>query len=375
MDVRVLLLSPLNKRSGNLATIQRIRHELEAGGLDCVLSGPDHPPGGGDWNDYIRDAGISVAVGIHAFKCGIVLKDLSCPYILIVGGTDVNGAPENGCQEDVMTQAVRGAGPVVAFSEAMADACRQRWAYLEEERLSVIPQGVEVLPRSTFRIKHYIRENVLSIPAHCPQNPLPVMMKFEEFLAQPIESLQLITWVGGIRAVKDPLFVMEPFAKWRLATKRMNCYMVLIGSKLDEPYFQRFYAALSRCPGVVYVGGLDHEDAQAAVSVSKALVNSSVSEGMALSLLEAMALGTPVLARKIPGNAAIVEDGTTGFLFDTAEEFSSKLETIFVDAEARKSVTSRARAYVTEKHSLEAEQAAYVRLVHKALNNFRVMSS
>ncbi|WAR03098.1 GL1D1-like protein [Mya arenaria] len=110
MDVRVLLLSPLNKRSGNLATIQRIRHELEAGGLDCVLSGPDHPPGGGDWNDYIRDAGISVAVGIHAFKCGIVLKDLSCPYILIVGGTDVNGAPENGCQEDVMTQAVRGAG-------------------------------------------------------------------------------------------------------------------------------------------------------------------------------------------------------------------------------------------------------------------------
>ncbi|WAR03097.1 GL1D1-like protein [Mya arenaria] len=129
---------------------------------------------------------------------------------------------------------------------------------------------------------------------------------------------------------------------------------------LDEPYFQRFYAALSRCPGVVYVGGLDHEDAQAAVSVSKALVNSSVSEGMALSLLEAMALGTPVLARKIPGNAAIVEDGTTGFLFDTAEEFSSKLETIFVDAEARKSVTSRARAYVTEKHSLEAEQAAYV---------------
>lgn len=41
---------------------------------------------------------------------------------------------------------------------------------------------------------------------------------------------------------------------------------------------------------------------------------------MSGTLLEAMALGVPVLARRIPGNAAVVAHGVTGLLFDTPAE-------------------------------------------------------
>jgi glycosyltransferase involved in cell wall biosynthesis len=46
-----------------------------------------------------------------------------------------------------------------------------------------------------------------------------------------------------------------------------------------------------------------------------------VSEGMSLALLEAMSLGAIVIARRIPGNAALISHGTTGFLFSTPAEF------------------------------------------------------
>ena len=46
-----------------------------------------------------------------------------------------------------------------------------------------------------------------------------------------------------------------------------------------------------------------------------------ISEGMSLALLEAMAVGVPVSARRNSGNVALIDDGKTGFLFSTPAEF------------------------------------------------------
>ena len=51
------------------------------------------------------------------------------------------------------------------------------------------------------------------------------------------------------------------------------------------------------------------------------LVNSSLAEGESNAILEAMATGTlPVVARHNDGNAALVDDGKTGLLFDSPEQ-------------------------------------------------------
>jgi glycosyltransferase involved in cell wall biosynthesis len=44
------------------------------------------------------------------------------------------------------------------------------------------------------------------------------------------------------------------------------------------------------------------------------LVRPSLTEGMSLGLLEAMAAGVPVVASNVPGNASLVRDGETGLL-------------------------------------------------------------
>jgi len=54
---------------------------------------------------------------------------------------------------------------------------------------------------------------------------------------------------------------------------------------------------------------------------SDAVANCSLAEGMPNALLEAAALGVPVIARNIPGNVRVVRHEVTGYLFDRPDEF------------------------------------------------------
>jgi glycosyltransferase involved in cell wall biosynthesis len=97
------------------------------------------------------------------------------------------------------------------------------------------------------------------------------------------------------------------------------------------------------------------------------VLNCSISEGgMANSVLEALALGRAVLASDIEGNRSLVEDGVTGFLFGTPEEFARKLEALLGDPSLRLRLGAAGRERVTTRFSpareLDGYLATYARL-------------
>lgn len=94
-----------------------------------------------------------------------------------------------------------------------------------------------------------------------------------------------------------------------------------------------------------------------------ALVNSSVSEGMSAAILEAMQLGVPVLARNIPGNAAIVQHEITGLLYSSPQDFVDQSQRLLSDHELRETLVRSGKDYVEEHHSLKQERETYQRLV------------
>jgi hypothetical protein len=123
-----------------------------------------------------------------------------------------------------------------------------------------------------------------------------------------------------------------------------------------------------------------------------ALVNSSVSEGMSNALLEAMALGVPVVARRNEGNEAVVgESGDRGLLFDTPEEAVAHFKGLLVvegggegmgegggggggkgDGGGRRTATTealiaRGKEHVRAHHSVEAERAAWLRCLEEVV--------
>eukprot|EP00049_Salpingoeca_infusionum_P007537 m.122552 g.122552 ORF g.122552 m.122552 type:complete len:94 (-) comp13734_c1_seq5:44-325(-) len=87
-----------------------------------------------------------------------------------------------------------------------------------------------------------------------------------------------------------------------------------------------------------------------------------MSEGMPGAVLEAMALGTCVIARDIPGNAHLIQDNVTGLLFRSSSEFIVKASELIDDETMQMNLQRNAQKYVAEHHTLEAERTHYVEL-------------
>jgi len=72
--------------------------------------------------------------------------------------------------------------------------------------------------------------------------------------------------------------------------------------------------------GVAYLGYLPHAAALREIAASRALVfPSEWQEPFGLSVIEAMALGKPVIASRVAGPKEIVRDGNTGLLFEPGD--------------------------------------------------------
>ena len=78
---------------------------------------------------------------------------------------------------------------------------------------------------------------------------------------------------------------------------------------------------------LIYLPPVSHGALLAAISEADIVLNSSRTEGQCGAILEAMALGTPVLARRNEGNCHLLGDGEDrGGLFTTAQECFHSIE-------------------------------------------------
>ena len=103
---------------------------------------------------------------------------------------------------------------------------------------------------------------------------------------------------------------------------------------------------------------------------ARVVLNTSTSEGMCNSLLEAMLVGTPVLARANPGNAALLGRGDAiGLLFETEDELVQRAEALLADAALGARLAQAAAAHIARHHSVQAETEGYRAALQRALDS------
>lgn len=123
--------------------------------------------------------------------------------------------------------------------------------------------------------------------------------------------LEVIT-VGGIRPQKGPKLFADIARSCHDACLPLAFTWVGDG---DEALKHHLEAA-----GVKVTGWLSRESVIRQVSEADCFLSTAAWEGMPVAVLEAMAVGTTVLATGCAGNLDVIEDGHTGLLFDTVEE-------------------------------------------------------
>lgn len=72
-------------------------------------------------------------------------------------------------------------------------------------------------------------------------------------------------------------------------------------------------------------------------------------------LVQCMSMGIPVVASPLGSNLEILDDGRTGFLADTPDEWYDRLRRLAEDPELRRSMGEAARRVVEERFSLEGQ--------------------
>ncbi len=345
-DAHVLVLASLRKLTGNAMTAQRLAATIPSrrcstldvsAVADCAML-----------ERLVRREDVSVVVGIHAFRAGRLLVNSQVPYVIVLGGTDMNVHLREPDKRAIMEKALARAGSIVAFNaellrtllEAMPAIARQKtFLAAQATRVSVtrpLPADRAQLVRAAFDLRD--GERLLLLPA-------------------------------GLRPVKDVCFLASALATWH-ATDSSICLRI-VGPALDAKYAEAARSelhALLPSRAVRYLGALPQPLLHAAMAEAVAVLNSSKSEGMCNSLLEAMLIGTPVLARANAGNVALLRHLETGLLYESAGECVRLAQQLLADDALSSRLAAAAAAHVRDQHSAQREAEVYLRALNQALS-------
>jgi len=116
--------------------------------------------------------------------------------------------------------------------------------------------------------------------------------------------------IGHLRAEKDPLRALVSLSH---LPDREDLEVVHLGAALDPALEAQARAGMAREPRYRWLGSVPHARALRWLASSHAMVISSRLEGGANVVCEALRVGVPVLASRIPGNVGLLGAGYAGY--------------------------------------------------------------
>ncbi len=120
---------------------------------------------------------------------------------------------------------------------------------------------------------------------------------------------------------------------------------------------------------VIFTGKLDNRTTLHCYPLFSVKALPSVTEGLSQSLLEAMAMGVPVVATRASGNDELIRDGENGFLFEDGdiETFAKKITIAVAPGSARDRIIGMGRKTALEEFSIERTIERYERLFEQSM--------
>lgn len=320
--VDVLIHSPFVRQDsqGNSATAERLRGILQQGGLRVAVEEV--------WYGGV-EAPCMVALNARRSAGAVAEYRDACPdgrVVLILTGTDINHAE---CRDE--------GSPT---RRTMADA--ERLVVLHEVALESVPDSLRAKCEVIY-------------PSVC----LPDGLVHE---VRESERFQVIM-AGNVRWEKNVPLVLDAC---RLLPAESRVEVHLYGDA-DESMVPELLQATAGGAPFQWRGKTGHEDLLRVMAESDLLLNSSLQEGGANALCEAVALGLPVLASEIGGNLGMLGAGYGGYFpSGSVEGLVEGLIRVESDPAYYRLLKSRLKSRA-ERFAYQREQADWLQLVQAEL--------
>lgn len=166
--------------------------------------------------------------------------------------------------------------------------------------------------------------------------------------------------VGVFRPVKDFPMLIEAVA--RVIPRAPHARLVLIGDGPSKGEIEGAIDRLGLKPHVHFLGM--RSDVGDLLPLLDLFVLSSLSEGVSLAILEAMAAGVPVVATRVGGNREIICEGETGILVSprSPDETAAAILSFIQDKDRRREVGRRGEGRVRNLFAVDKMARGYEKL-------------
>lgn len=174
----------------------------------------------------------------------------------------------------------------------------------------------------------------------------PTFTNLDDFLNErDIKFDNFILFVGRAQKVKGVKYLIEAFSK--IEKEFPEFRLVLVGEGLPE-------------------GRLSLEETKNKMKNCYCLVLPSLSEGLPRVLMEAMALGKPVIGSNIGGIPELIENGQNGFLFRVGDsnDLAEKLKILLRDKKMALGMGQKGREFIKEKFSNAKYIQNYIQMIN-----------
>lgn len=179
----------------------------------------------------------------------------------------------------------------------------------------------------------------------------------------------MISMAGRFVASKDQLTLLRAFA--RVYKKYPLIRLVLAGDGSTFTQVQEEARKEGVGEVVEFAGMLDENGVADLLKRTDIYVHSTLSETMSTSIMQAMALGLPVISTDIEGVRNMIANGVNGILVPPKEidMMADAIEKLLVNTELADSLGSNAHNHAVEKFSHVRMFNEYDKLVHESLKS------
>ena len=177
----------------------------------------------------------------------------------------------------------------------------------------------------------------------------------------------VILHVARLDPQKDHATALRSFA--RLRERRLGVRLVIVGDGHELQRVTALIESLHLDSAVALLG--ERRDVPRLLAAADVLLLTSVTEGLPLAVIEAMAAGLSVVATRVGGVAEVVEDGVTGLLAPSGdvEATANQLLTLASDADQRRRMgeagRARAQALFSDAHMLAQYRNLYRDMIRR----------
>lgn len=181
-----------------------------------------------------------------------------------------------------------------------------------------------------------------------------------------------IIQVARLNALKDHTTAIRTLQ--RLLDGNVPAKLILIGDGEERPQLQQLVAEKQLAESVNFLGA--RSDIPQLLVAGDAFLLSSISEGIPLTLIEAMAAGIPVVSTNVGGIPEVIEHGRTGLLAPARNDeiLASHLRVFWQCPDQRRELAESGCHRAIEHYSLKQMHQQYVDVYESLLSRSAVPS-